>query len=380
MGPARTDLLDHARIAAEQAALRRVALLVAQDPSSEEVFASVSEEAASVLGSEEAGIFRFDGDNAVAVGRWGVNADEVLPVGTAIPLPPDGAMIRVRDTAETVRFNAFDDVRGQTADLIRSTGLQASVAAPILVDGRVWGTLALGTFSPEPFPEDTEERLVAFAELVSVAIAGALTREQLLASRARLVQAADVERRKLERNLHDGAQQRLVTLSIALRLARTLLEQDPQRVAELLDGAIADAAQANDELREIARGLHPALLTQRGLHAALRSLARRSPVPVSLSAPDERLPEHVEVAAYYMVAESLTNVAKHARASRIDVSVQRNGTHVIATVTDDGSGRADEAGGTGLSGLRDRVEALRGRLDVVSVPGVGTTVRAELPV
>jgi len=360
--------------------LRRVALLVAQDPSSEEVFASVSEEAASVLGSEEAGIFRFDGDNAVAVGRWGVNADEVLPVGTAIPLPPDGAMIRVRDTAETVRFNAFDDVRGQTADLIRSTGLQASVAAPILVDGRVWGTLALGTFSPEPFPEDTEERLVAFAELVSVAIAGALTREQLLASRARLVQAADVERRKLERNLHDGAQQRLVTLSIALRLARTLLEQDPQRVAELLDGAIADAAQANDELREIARGLHPALLTQRGLHAALRSLARRSPVPVSLSAPDERLPEHVEVAAYYMVAESLTNVAKHARASRIDVSVQRNGTHVIATVTDDGSGRADEAGGTGLSGLRDRVEALRGRLDVVSVPGVGTTVRAELPV
>jgi signal transduction histidine kinase len=151
-------------------------------------------------------------------------------------------------------------------------------------------------------------------------------------------------------------------------------------VAELLDGAIADAAQANDELREIARGLHPALLTQRGLHAALRSLARRSPVPVSLSAPDERLPEHVEVAAYYMVAESLTNVAKHARASRIDVSVQRNGTHVIATVTDDGSGRADEAGGTGLSGLRDRVEALRGRLDVVSVPGVGTTVRAELPV
>jgi signal transduction histidine kinase len=380
VGPARTDLLDHARIAAEQAALRRVALLVAQDPSSEEVFASVSEEAASVLGSEEAGIFRFDGDNAVAVGRWGVNADEVLPVGTAIPLPPDGAMIRVRDTAETVRFNAFDDVRGQTADLIRSTGLQASVAAPILVDGRVWGTLALGTFSPEPFPEDTEERLVAFAELVSVAIAGALTREQLLASRARLVQAADVERRKLERNLHDGAQQRLVTLSIALRLARTLLEQDPQRVAELLDGAIADAAQANDELREIARGLHPALLTQRGLHAALRSLARRSPVPVSLSAPDERLPEHVEVAAYYMVAESLTNVAKHARASRIDVSVQRNGTHVIATVTDDGSGRADEAGGTGLSGLRDRVEALRGRLDVVSVPGVGTTVRAELPV
>jgi signal transduction histidine kinase len=370
---------DHTRIAVEQAALRRVALLVAQAASPEEVFAAVAEEAACVLGSEGAGVFRFDGDSAVAVGRWGVDPDGVLPVGTVVPLLPNGAMLRVRDTGETARFDAYDDIEGPAAEMIRTTGLRSTVAAPISVDGRVWGTLAVATFAPEPFAEDTEERLVAFAELVSVAIAGAYAREQLLASRARLVQAADEERRKLERNLHDGAQQRLVTLSIALRLARTLLEQDAERAAELLDGAIADVTQANDELREIARGLHPALLTQRGLHPALRSLARRSPVPVDLTAPNERWAEHVEVAAYYVVAESLTNVAKHAGAKQVTVSVTCDGTHVVATVADDGRGGADESGGTGLAGLRDRVEAVRGRLDVVSVAGVGTTVRVELP-
>jgi signal transduction histidine kinase len=380
MGPGQTTMMDHARVAAEQAALRRVALLVAQDASPDEVFAAVAEEAACVLGSEGSGIFRFDGDTAVAVGRWGVNPDAVLPVGTVVVLPPDGAVARVRDTGETVRFNAHHDVRGPTAELIRRTALQSTVAAPITFDGRVWGTLAVGTFEPEPFPDDTEERLHAFAELASVAIAGAHAREQLLASRGRLVQAADDERRKLERNLHDGAQQRLVTLSIALRLARTLLEQDPDRAAELLDGAVSDVMQANDELREIARGLHPALLTQRGLHSALRSLARRSPVPVELTAPAERLPEHVEVATYYVVAESLTNIAKHAASSHVEVSVVCDGTRVVATVSDDGKGGVDESGGTGLAGLRDRVEALRGRLEVVSIPGAGTTVRAELPV
>jgi len=379
VGPARTAPTDHARIAAEQAALRRVALLVAQDVSPDEVFASVAEEAANVLGSESTAIFRFDIDTALTIGRWGVYADDVLPVGTVVPLDGDGAVMRVRNTGETARVEGYEAVHGSAADAVRETGLRSTVAAPLLVDGRVWGSLVVGTFEPEPFPDDTEERLLAFAELASVAIAGAHAREQLLASRARLVQAADDERRKVERNLHDGAQQRLVTLSIALRLARTLLEQDPERAAELLDGAIADAAQANEELREIARGLHPALLTQRGLHAALRSLARRSPVPVELNAPDERLPEHVEVATYYVVAESLTNVAKHAGASRVDVSVICDGTRIVATIVDDGSGRANESGGTGLAGLRDRVEALRGRLDVVSFRGTGTTIRAELP-
>jgi signal transduction histidine kinase len=377
--PGRTADADVARIAAEQAALRRVALLVAQDVPPEEVFACVTDEAGSVLGSESTGIFRYDGETAVTVGRSGTNTAAVFPVGSIIPLEGDGAVIRVRDTGEPARVDSYDGVQGSTAETVRGTGLRSTVAAPIVVDGRVWGTLVVGSFEAEPFPEDTEARLVGFAELASIAIAGAHAREQLLASRARLVQAADAERRRLERNLHDGAQQRLVSLTMSLRRARAVLEDDPEKAREVLDSAIVDAARANDELREIARGLHPALLTHRGLHAALRSLARQAPMDVDLSAPDDRLPEHVEVAAYYVVAESLTNVAKHAEASRAGVSVVRENSIVVVTVADDGAGGADENGGTGLAGLRDRVEALRGRLDVVSVPGAGTTVRAELP-
>jgi signal transduction histidine kinase len=204
--------------------------------------------------------------------------------------------------------------------------------------------------------------------------------EELRTSRARIVEASYAARRRLERDLHDGAQQRLVALALDLRLARTKFDADPAAAAELLDASIAELAQATDELRELARGIHPAVLTDRGLGAALDALATRAPLPVELgSVPEERLPEPVETAAYFVVAEALTNVAKYAEATHAEVSVERANGTLRVEVRDDGVGGADPAAGTGLRGLADRIAALDGKLDVTSPSGSGTVVRAEVP-
>lgn len=345
------------------------------------VFDRVSAEAARVVESSTTAIFRFDGeDTATVVGRWGENRETVLPVGVVVPLQGDSVIIRVRATGRGARVHDYQAVEGTTAETVRATGLSSSVAAPIIVEGQMWGALAVGTFEfGAQFPDDAEQRLEGFAELISLAIASTAAREQLLDSRRRLVETADAERRRLERNLHDGAQQRLVALAIALRLARQKLDDDPVTAASLMDGAVNDAAQALEELRELARGLHPALLADRGLQPALRALARRSAVPVELDVLDERVPEAVEVAAYYVVSEALTNCVKHAQATNATVSVQRNGTSLVVEIADDGVGGVDLDRGTGLVGMRDRVEALRGRLSVTSPTGAGTRLRAELP-
>jgi PAS domain S-box-containing protein len=202
---------------------------------------------------------------------------------------------------------------------------------------------------------------------------------ELVASRARIVTAGDTERRRLERNLHDGAQQRLVALSLALRIALSKLDSDPAGAREVLAGAADELGLALAELRELARGLHPAVLTDRGLRAAVEMLAGRSPVPVEIAeVPAERLPEPVEAAAYYLIAEALTNVAKYAQASAVRVRVTAAGERVVVELSDDGVGGADPAGGSGLRGLADRVEALGGTLEVDSPAGGGTTLRAEL--
>ena len=248
------------------------------------------------------------------------------------------------------------------------------------MDGRLWGALAAGTRSADPLPDGVEQRLCDFAELVAQAIANADAHEQLAASRARIVEAGDAERRRLERNLHDGAQQRLVSVALDLRLVGAKLEKDPAAAREHLAGAQAQLAQGLDELRELARGIHPAVLTDRGLGPAIESLATRSPVPVEITElPDERLAGPVEVAAYYVVAEAMTNVAKYAHASHATVSVRRSNGRATVTVSDDGVGGADPALGTGLRGLADRVEALNGRLDVESSPAGGTRISAEIP-
>ena len=229
-------------------------------------------------------------------------------------------------------------------------------------------------------PEEPARALAPFADLLSLAVAGADAREQLLESRARLVKAADEERRRLERDLHDGAQQRLVTLAVMLSLARRELPEGAARSAELIDSAEREAREALAELRDLARGLHPPVLTERGLGPALEALARRAPLPVTVqAAPQERFAMTLEVAAYYVVAESLTNVAKHADASRAAVALRVEGGRLVVTVADDGRGGANPRGGTGLRGLTDRVEALRGTLDITSAAASGTVVRAELP-
>ena len=261
-----------------------------------------------------------------------------------------------------------------------AAGVSSGVAAPIVVSGRLWGSTSITVDGSERFPRDAEARLEKFTNLVAVAVANAEAREQLTASRARIVQAGDAERRRLERNLHDGAQQRLVTLALVLRLAESRLADDPAAAAELLAKGSDELALSLEELRELARGIHPAILTDRGLTPALEALATRATLPVEVNGlPPERLPEAIEAAAFYVVSESLTNIAKYASASRARVELARDDGLLVVEVSDDGVGGADVGKGSGLRGLADRVEALGGRLRVSSEPGQGTTVRAELP-
>jgi signal transduction histidine kinase len=251
------------------------------------------------------------------------------------------------------------------------------VSAPITVAGRIWGAVIIATASDEPMPPETETRLSEFANLVALALASAEARQELIESRARIVRAGDEARRKLERDLHDGAQQRLVSLALSLRVASDSLDGDPARARRLLDESRAALDEAIEELRELARGIHPAVLSERGLAAALEMLAARSEVPVELSIAADRLPPEIEAAAYFVIAEGLTNVARYSGASSASVKVERREGVVVVEIVDDGHGGADPAHGTGLRGLIDRVEALAGRLLIDSPSGEGTTLRAE---
>ena len=269
---------------------------------------------------------------------------------------------------------------GSTAELVRGLGFRSAVGAPITLAGALWGAVLVSTVEDRPFEADAEHRLADFAALVALALANAEAREQLRASRARIVEAGDAERRRLERNLHDGAQQRLVALSLTLRLSGASSPPATRRRRRCSRAASDELGDALEELRELARGIHPAILTDRGLAPALDMLAGRSSIPIEVCAAlDERLPGPVEAAAYYLVAEALTNASKHARATQGRVSVTREDGFAVVTVADDGVGGADERVGSGLRGLCDRVEALGGRLDVDSPPGAGTTLRARIP-
>jgi signal transduction histidine kinase len=270
-------------------------------------------------------------------------------------------------------------VPGEVARLMEQVGLQATVAAPISVAGTVWGAVAVTTPGADPFPPGSEARLRDFCELVSLAVESAEAREELQASRARIVQAADGERKRLERNLHDGAQQRLVAIALKIRLARAKMAADRDVAEQLLQDSAVELDSALRELRELARGLHPAVLTEHGLRRALDVLVERAPFPVAVDAPGERLPEAAETAAYYIVSEALANAAKHAQATSGAVSVAAGGAVLLVEIRDDGCGGADLESGSGLVGLRDRAEALGGSLTVESPPGAGTVVRASLP-
>jgi PAS domain S-box-containing protein len=369
------------RLAQEQSSLRRVATLVASEAEPERVFEAVSEQCARVLGTGAAAVFRFEDEGAIVVGRFDREGIGAFALHSTVPLAAPSAIGIVRETGKPARIDDYSNLPGEVGEIMRRAGLRFTIAAPIFVAGGLWGAVAVTSRELEWIPEDGETRLRDFCELVSLAVAGAEARRELRASRSRIVRAADDERRRLERNLHDGAQQRLVSMRLALRLARDRMESDPDLTAELLESARSELDSALAELRELARGIHPGILTEGGLHAALEGLADRAPLPVLVAGtPVEPLPEPLEIAAYYIVAEALTNVVKHAKATGVTVNVSREEDDVVVTVRDDGRGGADPARGSGIVGLRDRAEALAGSLEVESPPGEGTLVRAVLPV
>jgi signal transduction histidine kinase len=304
---------------------------------------------------------------------------ERFPVGAVFPLGGDNLAAMVFRTGATARMDSHEDAAGPIAEAVRDVGIRSAVGAPIEVDGRLWGAAVIASAGPEPQPRHTEARLADFAELVATAIANAQARDELMASRARIVTAGDEARRRIERDLHDGAQQRLVTLRLRMRSLEESLPTESHLRHEIADLA-EELAAASEELRQLSRGIHPAALPSAGLGPALRVLCRRAAMPVELRVNVERrLPESVEVAVYYVVAEALTNAAKHAHASTVTVTVDADDVRVRLSVSDDGIGGADPRG-SGLIGLKDRVEALGGHLDVAGREvGRGTTLTAEIP-
>jgi PAS domain S-box-containing protein len=370
------------RLLEEQAALRRVATAVAIEMDSARLFALVTEEVGRLLGAQTSNMVRYDGENAAAVvGGWNAEGVNSVPVGDHVALDGDTVAARVWRTGAPARVDSYEGMRGTLAATLRGLGFRCAVAAPVQLGGRLWGAMIVSSVNPEPFPEGAEDRLASFAELAAQALANAEARRQLAASRARIVEAGDAERRRLERNLHDGAQQRLVSLALNLRLAARACDPDDETSRDAFDRASEELAQALEELRELARGIHPAVLSDRGLEPAIEALAARTPVPVrwAIELEEERLPEPVEAAAYYVVAEALTNAAKHAKASEVTVRIARANGLAHIDVADDGVGGAGAQGGSGLRGLADRVEALGGRLRLDSPIGSGTTVHAEIP-
>jgi signal transduction histidine kinase len=368
-------------LADEQAALRRVATLVAGDAPPSRVFEQVTEEVGRLLGLPGASVMHYDGvRTATVVGAWSEHGPPRFPVGATLDLDGDTVVAKVVRSGSAQRVERYEEASGTLASTLRSFGYRAAVAAPVMVGGRLWGVLAGATTSDEALPDGLEQKLCDFAELVAQALANADAFEKLAASRARLVEVGDAERQRLERNLHDGAQQRLVSVALGLSMAAGKLVSDPHAARELLGTAQADLARGLDELRELARGIHPVILTERGLGPALDALVARAPVPVEVAElPDDRLTAPIEAAAYYVVAEAITNVAKYAQASGATVRIDRSRGAATVTVSDDGVGGADPSRGSGLRGLAARVEALNGRLDVDSPPGRGTRITAVIP-
>jgi signal transduction histidine kinase len=368
------------RLAEEQAALRRVATLVAGGAPPEEVFAAVTEEAGQLLAADQTTLSRYESDGTVTVVAGWSTIDNALPVGARLKLGGKNLTTLIWQTRRPARIDSYADSSGALAAAVREARVRSGVGAPIIVQDRLWGVMDAGSTGEQPLGPGTEARLASFTELVATAIANAESRSDLDASRGRIVAASDEARRRIERDLHDGAQQRLVSLGLALRAAQTAVPPQLGGLEGELTNVAEGLANVLNELREMARGIHPAILAKGGLGSALKTLARRCPVPVELDVRAQaRLPERVEVAAYYVVSEALTNAAKHAHASVVNVEVETVEGALRLRVRDDGVGGADPVRGSGLIGLKDRVEALGGTLAVQSPAGAGTTLRVELP-
>jgi PAS domain S-box-containing protein len=367
-----------ARLADEQAALRRVATLVAHGVPPPEVFAAVAREVGLLLGVDATHMARYESDGtATGVAAWSPSGAQ-LPIGTHVDLEGDSVTGMVSRTAQPARMHGYEQASGAAAALGRELGLRSSVGTPIIVDQRLWGVMIASSRGDRQLPVDTESRIVAFTELVATAISNAEARQELAASRARIAAAADQERRRVVRDLHDGAQQRLVHTTITLQLAQRALQDEQGDLSALLTEALDHAQRATAELRELAHGILPAALTHGGLSAGAKLLAARMPLPVEIAVRVDRLPAGVEATAYFVLAEALTNVAKHAHAAHASVTARVDDGALRVEVCDDGVGGA-RPDGNGLLGLADRLAVLDGRLHIESPADGGTVLAADIP-
>jgi signal transduction histidine kinase len=359
-----------------------VATLVARGGSRSEVFSAVAKEMARCLDMENADVFRYE-DNGATIVAVAAFAEPGVPdhtVGERLTTEGDNISSKVWRTKRAARMDSWESAAGSIAERVRMLGLRSRVGAPIVVDGRVWGMAVVGNSGPDPLPADTEERIAEFVDLAATSIAAATAHAELIASRARIVAAADNARRRIERDLHDGAQQRLIALGLEVCSA---MDQVPAGLdglnAELSDVASGLIAVL-EELRDISHGIHPAILSSGGLRAALKALARRSTVPVTLDVVIEAdVPDSVEAAAYYVTAEALANAAKHAHASEIMVRARTAAENLYLSIGDNGIGGADSHKGSGIIGLKDRVEVLGGKMTVNSPVGSGTVIDVTIP-
>jgi signal transduction histidine kinase len=365
------------QLADTQASLRRLAVLIASGATPEAVFAAVTKEALRHFGGGTARTIRYEFDgNATLVANEGTVGPHVRVGDRWEGYPPTGLTATVLRTGQAARVDDYSELTG--GEPYWREGLRSAVGMPIHVNGRLWGMIAVGS-GCGPLPPDTEQRMTEFTDLLAVAVASAQSRAELMASRARIVAASDEARRRIERDLHDGAQQRLIGLALRLRTAAGVSAESDAACTEMAEVA-AELMDVIDDLREISRGIHPAILSEKGLRPALHGLARHSAVLVDMHIRlDDRLPEPIEVGAYYVVCEALANVAKHARASAVEVDAEISADTLRLRVRDDGIGGAQPARGSGLIGLRDRVEALGGTFALYSPAGCGTTIWCEFP-
>jgi signal transduction histidine kinase len=373
-----TAVLDRMqRLADERAALRRVATLVARESPPAEILAAVAREVAGILDAEAIRIVRYaDRGSVQLVASWG-EPDAAIPVGTHVTVGDHSLAATVRRTARPARIDDRAQATATSPPSARDPGIRAAVGTPIVVEGRLWGVMIAASPRAEPLPADTEERIGEFTELVATAISNIQARSDLAASRARIAAASDEERRRVVRDLHDGAQQRLVNTVLTLKLACRALERGDDDAAELVGEALGHAEGATRELRDLAHGILPSELTHGGLRAGVEALGERMPLPVEVGVSVGRLPRPVEATAYFVVAEALTNVAKHSLAGRAEVTARIDEGTLRIHVRDDGVGGARP--GSGLLGLADRLAALDGRLDVGSPADGGTLVAATIP-
>ena len=367
-------------LADEQAALRRVATLVARGASPAEVFDAVTAEARRLLDAPHAVLLRYERDSTITVIAADMAPGTEIDLGLRLRIEGDSVSAQIKRTGQATGIVSLEGASSPSAEILRGRGLRSTAGAPIIVEGELWGLLGFAWREAQPVLSNLEGRMTQFTKLAATAIANAHSRSELAASRARVVAAADETRQRIERDLHDGTQQRLVSLALMLRAANARVPSELGELKQALSETEQGLTAALAELQEISRGIHPAILAKGGLEPALKALARRAHVPIELQIEvHDRLPVAAEVAAYFVVSEAVANAAKHAHASAVTVEVTAHDAAIEIAVSDDGVGGADPNRGSGLLGLRDRMEALGGSLRVTSEPGGGTSLRATIP-